>query len=261
MTTKYKGTAGASAITPLLKLSAIPVGARLTGAGSRYSACLGNEGTIELTYEDEKVRLTFRDSDGTVTSDVTMAAWGDEGSDAYWFAVRPICAELVMDEDMTPDLNEAAQRARQLLEKVSFYEADDAAITRGDRAETAIDYMRLKSGVSDPWLVALAAPFELLVEHPDCGEFEVLVWLEDLPPGLQELGECAVVTLESARVPQWWLRPVMRSFENDLSDLTLAAARSKLLDLGFEANGVRELDKLAGCIAEHYSSWISEAAR
>ena len=261
MTTEYKGTAGASAITPLLKLSAIPVGTRLTGAGSRYSACLGSEGTIELSYDDDTVRLTFRDSDGMVTSDVTMAAWGDEGSDAYWFTVRPICAELVMDEDMTPDLNEAAQRARQLLERVSIYEADDAAITRGDRAETAIDYMRLKSGVSDPWLVALAAPFELLVEHPDCGALEVLMWFEDLPPGVQELGECAVVTLETARVSEWWLRPLMRSFENDLSDLTLAAARSKLLDLGFEANGVRELDKLAGCIAEHYSSWISEAAR
>lgn len=255
MTIRYKGTAGADAITPLLKLGAIPEGTRLIGSGSRYSAGLGCEGTVEITYEEERVRLTFRDADGTVSSDVTMAAWGDEGSHAYWYTVRTICAELVMDGGVAPDLAEAAQRARNLLEKVSLYDSDEAAVAPGGRAEAAIDYIRLKSGVTGRWLVALSEPFELLVEHPARGWLEVLMWLEDLPPGVCELGECAVVTLEAAPVPQWWLRPVMCSFENDLSDVTLETARLRLLDLGFEASEVSRLEKIAGYVADRYSFW------
>ena len=83
----------------------------------------------------------------------------------------------------------------------------------------------------------------------------LLLCFGELPPGLAELGECALVQQEpGTAISKWWMRPVMCSFDNELDALTTDVARARLQTFGFTAEEIEQLDRTAEEVRDAYAS-------
>lgn len=204
-------------------------------------------GTIEFHSDDPNATLLLGDEHGVVVERACVQAWGDEGSDAHWwpFGWLGACASK-------ENLKISIDRAKSAFDRLTFFDHEPILSSEG-REAAAVDYMRLASGVTDEWGISLAAPFELRIDDHSVGEGHgILHRFGELPPGLAHLGECALVSETKEDEHDWWMRPVMCVFANDLDDLTLDYQRDRLVRLGFTEEEILHLNRIALEIEEAY---------
>lgn len=151
------------------------------------------------------------------------------------------------------------ERAQTLLREVSFNDDNHAVYASHERASAAIDYLRQRSGVIEPWLIALTSPFELRLEDDSFGGGDgLLLEFGELPPGLDDLGECAVVDIEEGDCASWLLRPAMASFDTELELIAggQVADCERLREIGFTEGEIKRLDRIARQVAQCYASLV-----
>lgn len=247
MNSQYKGRARREVMEPLLRIASLPDKVELERTGEEeLRGEIGSRLTLSLRLIDPSVRMTVLE-DGEGSYDVEMNAWGSSGSKAYWYPFAPLMHD-VGDDQTVVDLAEVTERARTLLNDVSFFDSDEAALDSSERATAAVEYLRQRSGVTDTWLISLAAPFELRLDDDSIGDGDgLLLEFGELPPGLSDRGECAVVELDHGTPARWWLRPAVLSFEQRVADQ--AAVVERLQAAGFTDDEIAELDRIADEVA------------
>lgn len=274
MKLSYKGPANQSAIAPLLTLASLenavgrcerpegfPFGIvhELTGFRLDAPEC----GALIVTPEDRCVGIAFGDDAASVESPLWVRIWGDTESPSYWWSLAPILfQECISPDGAMIDLSETTRRLRELLGRVTFFQDEAAVIAGNDRAITAMNYLRMLSQVTESWIVSLAAPFEVRLEDDNIGECDGLIYrFDQLPPGLNDLGECALIELEEGPERSLCVRPVMYVFDDPctFSPMALQAARNRLKLLGFGDKEVRHLDAIARKVAAAYQGDLDVA--
>lgn len=256
MMTRYGGSASIKAMEPLLRIASLPKGTRLNRCGEgEFVAEVGPDYTVTLHLLDPAVRMILRNS-GSIHCDVTMRAFGDQHSGAYWYPFSSLLRGRPAEGGSVDGLSEVIERAGRLLSQVRFFDDDAAALVSNMRAAAAVDYLRLYSGVPDPWLISLSSPFELRLENESVGEGDgLLLEFGELPPGLDELGECAVVELNNEPAASWYLRPAMLAFESTLESgsTNVVETADRLRELGFTENQMKCLDRVGRQVARAYA--------
>lgn len=265
MTNVYKGTARPAIMEPLVRLASLPSDLRLPADGSGgFSGPVAGGVSVTLIHVDPTVRMIWRDGTGETLSDLLMDVWGDENSESYWWPFGLInYGECFAPDRSSIDLSGTIARARELLERVQFVEDEDSVTVGHHRAVAAVTYMQLKSEVTEDWIVSLAGRHELRLDDDSIGEGNgLLMEFGKLPPGLDDLGETALVSLEGSHAVPWWVRPVMCRFEKPSSSAPadLRAARAQLRLLGFDEKDIRRLNAVAAEVAEAYEWETDEAA-
>lgn len=237
---------------PLLALASAmagPAALQLDGNWLRIEIESGS--LLDVHVDEQGLRLCLRKVNGELLHEAIVAAWGDQHSEAFWFPFEELEAEAHREP---VDLGEIVARAKDLLSRVRFFD-NEPIIAPAGREAAAIDYLRLTSGVIGEWTISMAAPHELILDDPSTGESDGLVLsFGELPPGLAELGECALVQLEPGPVDRWWMRPAMCSFGDDLSGLTTSAARERLHIHGFTVEEITQLDRTAEMVRANYAA-------
>jgi hypothetical protein len=209
------------------------------------SMCFGT--SLEFRSNDPVATMIVRGEAGEIAQQAIVEAWGDEGSGAHWWPFG-----WLGEAATTDNLRIAIDRARTVVSRLTFYDKEPIFAPDG-REAAVIDYLRLASGVTDEWGISLAAPFELRLDDPYIGEGHGLLYtFDELPPGLSHLGECALVSEAREDRHDWWMRPVMCTFGNELDDLTLDDLQKRLLQFELSKEEIRRLNKIAIEIEEAY---------
>lgn len=250
---KHYGPASAEAVWPLLALVTADISGSVPHLGEQaLSYPLDTADALEIRSNDYGLRFTLRARSDEVRHDAIVQAWGNLHSDACWFPFG------CLEEDAEPDaLVDAVTRTKALLGRVHFY--DQELIVSPDGAATAaVDYLRVASGVTDGWTISMAAPHELILNGSSIGEGDgLLLHLEQLPPGLSEFGECALIEQQPSPICSWSMRPVMCSFDQDIGSLTIEEARGRLQAFGFLPGQIEQLDRTADEVREAYAAEVT----
>lgn len=244
---KHSGSAPTESLWPLRALASADAG-RISALGDATLSCPLPSGSLEFDASDRGLWLTIRGDDGEIMRKALVRGWGDEGSEAYWWPFNWL--EEVRDVE---NLSTAIARAKVALERLSFY--IEEPIQAADGPETAaVDYLRLASGVTEEWIISLAAPHELILEESELGgDRDWWFSLDQLPPGLAAKSECAFIGKAHDDIDEWWMRPVMCVFDNELGERTLDDLRDRLVMLDFTAEEIEQLDQMAGKVRKAYA--------
>jgi hypothetical protein len=247
-------TAVSEATAILVAIAAIPSDFALKASRNGFSGKLDNGSSLDMILSPRGPVMTFRDQHGKVQQNLVLNIFGDSHSAAY----RAPTGEIDPwhgGEDWAnlPNLKLSSliERLRTLLQVVTFVSRDSAILLAG-KPETAIRYIRSMSGFPHPWLVSCASPFEVFAEDDPSGEctFE----MEALPPGLCEIGECAVVSVDQdGNQTIVTVRPAMLEFTTMVSGTTTeqARARNALSNIGFTGAEIATLDAASGKARGH----------
>ncbi|WP_267414576.1 MULTISPECIES: hypothetical protein [unclassified Sphingomonas] len=205
-------------------------------------------GQFEICGDLDMPSIRYRAA-GEPLTEVGLHVWGDIESDACWFPFALLPESEVYGPHDALDCSQAVLRIRELLERVTF-QIDDEFAGRSARAVVAVDYLRLRSGVTEPWHVSLARPFEVLLDDTSIGDDGLLMAFGELPPGLAELGKRACVALVHGSRTEITVRPVIATFGSDLTERdaaadALRAAHRRLAALGFTDDEVTQLNAVA----------------
>jgi hypothetical protein len=229
-----RGSASSAILWPLLALAAADPDKIEVIDDTSVSCPSEPFGTLVFESDDPMLTMRITDASGATVREATIEGWGHDGSEAYWWPFGWLGARA--NEE---NLRVAIERAQITLDRLAFYDREPIQDCSG-RESAAVDYLRLVSGVTDSWTVALAAPHELFLDGD-----ELVHHFAELPPGLADRGECALISEASGDVAEWWLRPVMCVFDNDLEDATIDEFRDRLVELGFTATEIAGLDEIA----------------
>jgi hypothetical protein len=264
MMNMYKGSASVAIMEPLINLASLPSDLRLLADGNGGFSAAIRDGSATLIHVDPTVRMIYREAAGEIVSDLLLDIWGDANSGSYWWPFGLINYDRCFAADRSfIDLSGTIARAREFLERVHFVEDEDSVIAENQRAAAAVAYMQLKSRVTEDWIISLAAPHELRLDDDSIGEGDgLLLEFDTLPPGLEDIGETALVSYESSHAVRWWVRPAMCRFTAPPSCTpdVLRAARAQLPLLGFSEEDVRRLNAVAAEVARAYEWETGEAA-
>lgn len=249
---EHRGPASSQGLWPLTALASADPD-RISSISDMVVSCkLMPSGTLEFHADDPVLTLIVKDGAGEVIGQAVVQAWGDEDSESYWWPF--VWLGATPDEE---NLREAISRTKITFERISFYDQEPVQVSDGKEA-AAIDYLRLASGVTEEWIISLAAPHELILEGASFdGGHGVLHRFGELPPGLADRGECALISEDFGDENEWCMRPVMCVFDNELDDLTLEDLRESLVGFGFTAEEIDRLSHLAAEVNEAYA-WETE---
>ncbi|MDQ0836218.1 hypothetical protein [Sphingomonas faeni] len=238
-------TAVSDATTTLAAIAALPSHFTLQPSRNGFSGKLADGGRLDMILSPRGPVMTLRGQYGEVQQNLVLNVMGDAHSPAYWSPtgqIDPWHRGEDWGDITTLNLSSLIERLRALLQKVTFVNGDGAISLRG-KANTAMRYIRSMSGFPHPWLVSCASPFEVFAEDDPSGEctFE----MDTLPPGLCEIGECAVVSVDQdGNQTIVTVRPAMLEFKTMVSGTRTdqARARKALSNIGFTGDEIAALD-------------------
>ena len=163
---KHLGSAPAQAMWPLLALASAKVDQTPQVNGNSLRLDVAASSFLDIRLDDNGLQFRLIDAGGELLHEATVAAWEDQYSKAFWFPFGPFEELEVPEAHRDPiDADEIVARAIDLLNRVKFY-AQEPIIASTGREAAAIDYLRLASGVTGRWVIAMAAPHELILDDP-----------------------------------------------------------------------------------------------
>jgi hypothetical protein len=250
----YRGAASEAAMAPLLKIADLPNDTQLVGNFDvGFSVNFGQGETMTLAFEDDMPRLTFCDASGIKIFDGFVRALGRIESDAFWYPFAPIFEQVEFADPTCLSLTSVIEHVRTLLERAEFFEPENETVPIGSRPRAAAEYLRAQSGVGGRWLLYLRAPFFLRVDDDEISVEDMVMSLNTLPPGLDELGERALIDSAPGNPSNWWLCPAVLVLDDaDLSSEAGDEALASLVELGFSEEEISALDRVARRVADAY---------
>lgn len=228
-----RGSASSATMWPLLALAAADPNKIEVVDDTSVSCPSGPFGTLVFKSDDPMLTMRITDASGATVREANTEGWGHDGSVAYWWPFGWLGARA--NEE---NLRVAIERVKITLDRLAFYDREPIQDCSG-REAAAVDYLRLVSGLTDSWTVALAAPHELFLDGD-----ELVHHLAELPPGLADRSECALISEASGDTAEWWLRPVMCVVDNDLEDAIIDELRDLLVELGFTPGEITRLNEI-----------------
>jgi hypothetical protein len=209
----------------------------------------------------EQIDLSILATDGNVNTKIRIEAAGDADSAGYWFPFTPLLdllgdATTVITADRVKQaLLVTVARVRELLTKVVLHNDDAAILEQTPVAVMAADYIRRQVPSRPELLLSCAYPYELFIGH--CDE---PITLGELPPGLTQIGEAALVTVTPGPITSWWMRPARLMFKGSLKGMgakRLGAAKARLIAASLTLAQIDQLDVFAASLAEDFA-WLDD---